>query len=65
VPWPPSYSDIGIRQAGGIRRLAVHAEESRPGGELLLGESPDVAMRYAVVFARVDRTNEGPFVRPA
>jgi hypothetical protein len=33
--------------------LAVHAEESRPGGEMLRGDSPDVAARYAAVFARL------------
>lgn len=31
--------------------LAVHAEESLAGGVMLLGSSPDVARRYAVVFA--------------
>lgn len=36
-----------------VRRgsLAVHAEESRPGGEVLHGDSPEVAVRYAEVFA--------------
>lgn len=33
--------------------LAVHAEESLPGGELLPGDTPDVAARYAAVFARL------------
>jgi hypothetical protein len=33
--------------------LAVHAEELRPGGEVLHGDSPDVAVRYASVFARL------------
>jgi hypothetical protein len=33
--------------------LAVHAEEFRPGGEVLPGDSPDVAGRYAAVFARL------------
>ncbi|WP_018335561.1 phosphotransferase [Actinomycetospora chiangmaiensis] len=33
--------------------LAVHAEEHRPGGDLLPGDSPAVAARYAVVFARI------------
>ncbi|MEU3643626.1 phosphotransferase [Lentzea sp. NPDC034063] len=31
--------------------LAVHAESSLPGGEMLLGTSPDIARRYAAVFA--------------
>jgi hypothetical protein len=37
----------------GVGALAVHAEESLPGGELLLGDSPDVAVRYGTVFARL------------
>jgi hypothetical protein len=35
----------------GVGALAVHAEEFRPGGEVLHGDSPDVAVRYAEVFA--------------
>ncbi|MFD4673945.1 phosphotransferase enzyme family protein [Lentzea sp. NPDC058450] len=31
--------------------LAVHAEEPVPGGEMLRGDTPDVARRYAAVFA--------------
>jgi Phosphotransferase enzyme family len=37
----------------GVGALAVHAEEFRPGGEMLRGDSPDVAVRYAEVFARL------------
>ena len=37
----------------GVGALAVHAEESRPGGEMLRGDSPEVAVRYAAVFARL------------
>jgi hypothetical protein len=37
----------------GVGPLAVHAEESRPGGDMLPGDSPDVAVRYAEVFARL------------
>jgi hypothetical protein len=37
----------------GVGSLAVHAEEFRPGGEVLQGDSPDVAARYAQVFARL------------
>ncbi|MFI6485125.1 phosphotransferase [Nonomuraea sp. NPDC050663] len=33
--------------------LAVHAEEYRHGGEPLRGDTPDVAVRYAEVFARL------------
>ena len=33
----------------GVGALAVHAEESRPGGDMLRGDSPDVAVRYAAV----------------
>jgi hypothetical protein len=34
-----------------VGSLAVHAEEFRPGGEVLRGDSPAVAVRYAEVFA--------------
>ncbi|QPP11168.1 hypothetical protein G4Z16_31895 [Streptomyces bathyalis] len=37
----------------GVGALAVHAEESRPGGELLGGDTPEVAVRYATVFAQL------------
>jgi hypothetical protein len=36
-----------------VGSLAVHAEAYRPGGEVLTGDSPDVAVRYAEVFARL------------
>jgi hypothetical protein len=36
-----------------VGSLAVHAEEFRPGGELLQGDSPAVAARYGKVFARL------------
>jgi hypothetical protein len=36
-----------------VGSLAVHAEEFRPGGEVLPGDSPDVAVRCAEVFARL------------
>ncbi|MFB9903133.1 phosphotransferase [Allokutzneria oryzae] len=42
-----------ITSAVAVGSLAVHAEECRPGGELLRGDSPDVAVRYAAVFARL------------
>jgi hypothetical protein len=53
----------------GVGVLAVHAEEYRPGGELLLGDSPEVAVRYAAVFARlmgelVDVTVAPPLPNP-
>ncbi|MGO1052444.1 hypothetical protein [Crossiella sp. CA198] len=37
----------------GVGALAVHAEQSRPGGDLLRGDAPAVAVRYAAVFARL------------
>jgi hypothetical protein len=37
----------------GVGALAVHAEEFRPGGEVLQGDSPEVAVRYAAVFVRL------------
>ena len=36
-----------------VGSLAVHAEEFRPGGDVLHGDSPEVAARYAEVFARL------------
>ncbi|HEX7303604.1 hypothetical protein [Lentzea sp.] len=39
-----------VMQAGG---LAVHAEESLPGGSMLPGATAAVARRYAAVFARL------------
>jgi hypothetical protein len=36
-----------------VGSLAVHAEEFRPGGEVLHGDSPDIAARTAEVFARL------------
>ena len=37
----------------GVGPLAVHAEEFRPGGEVLHGDSPGIAARCAEVFARL------------
>lgn len=37
----------------GVGQLAVHAEEFSPAGEVLPGDSPDVAVRYAEVFAHL------------
>jgi hypothetical protein len=37
----------------GAGSLAVHAEEFRPGGDMLRGDSPDVAGCYAELFARL------------
>jgi hypothetical protein len=42
-----------LTPVAGIGSLAVHAEEYRPGGEVLHGDSPDVAVRCAKVFARL------------
>jgi hypothetical protein len=36
-----------------VGSLAVHAEQLRPGGEVLRGDSSDVAVHYAEVFARL------------
>jgi len=44
--------------------LAVHAEEFRPGGEVLHGDSPDVAARCAGVFARLMAELEDVTVAP-
>jgi Ser/Thr protein kinase RdoA (MazF antagonist) len=48
----------------GVGSLAVHAEEFRPGGEMLAGDSPDVAVRYAEVFARLMAGLVGVTVSP-
>jgi hypothetical protein len=58
-----------LTPAVGVGVLAVHAEEYRPGGELLQGDSPEVAVRYAAVFARlmgelVDMTVAPPLPNP-
>jgi hypothetical protein len=37
----------------GVGPLAVHAEEFRPGGDVLHGDSPGIATRCAEVFARL------------
>ena len=42
-----------LTTVAGAGSLAVHAEEFRPGGEVLHGDLPDVAVRYAEVFARL------------
>lgn len=48
----------------GVGALAVHAEEFRPGGKVLHGDAPDVAMRYAAVFARLMAELAGVTVAP-
>jgi hypothetical protein len=58
-----------LTPAVSVGALTVHAEESRPGGELLPGDTPDVAVRYAAVFARlmaelVDVTVAPPLPNP-
>ena len=42
-----------LTPVAGVGSLAVHAEEFRPGGDMLQGDSPDVAACYAGVFARL------------
>ncbi|MCH6161128.1 hypothetical protein [Streptomyces marispadix] len=58
-----------LTPAVGVGGLAVHAEESRSGGELLGGDTPDVAVRYAAVFAQLmaelaDVTVDPPLPNP-
>jgi hypothetical protein len=48
----------------GVGSLAVHAEEFRPGGEMLQGNSPEVAARYAELFARLMVELAGVSVAP-
>jgi hypothetical protein len=42
-----------LTPVAGVGSLAVHAEEFRPGGEVLHGDSPDAIARYAKAFARL------------
>ena len=58
-PCPPPLTPVT-----GVGSLAVHAEEFRPGGEVLHGDSPDVAVRYAEVFARLMAELAGVTVAP-
>jgi hypothetical protein len=53
-----------LTPAAGVGSLAVHAEEFRPGGEVLPGDRPDVAVRYAEVFARLMAELAGVTVAP-
>jgi hypothetical protein len=48
----------------GAGPLAVHAEELRPGGEVLHGDSPEVAVRCAEVFAWLMAELAGVTVAP-
>jgi hypothetical protein len=48
----------------GVGSLAVHAEELRSGGDVLGGDSPGVAVRYAEVFARLMAGLTGVTVEP-
>ncbi|MET7426774.1 hypothetical protein [Dactylosporangium sp. NPDC005555] len=47
-----------------VGSLAVHAEEFRPGGDVLHGDTPDVAVRYAEVFAALTAGLAGVTVAP-
>jgi hypothetical protein len=47
-----------------VGALAVHAEEFRPGGAPLPGDTPDVAVRCAEVFARLMAELTGVTVPP-
>lgn len=53
-----------LTPAVAVGALAVHAEEYRPGGDLLRGDSPGVAERYAAVFARLMADLAGVGVAP-
>lgn len=48
----------------GVGPLAVHAEEFRPGGDILHGDTPDVAVRYAEVYARLTDELAGVDITP-
>ena len=53
-----------ITPVAGVGSLAVHAEELRPGGEVLDGDSPGVAVRYAEVFGTLMAELAGVTVAP-
>jgi hypothetical protein len=53
-----------LTPVAGVGSLAVHAEEFRPGGEVLVGDSPEVAARCAEVFARLMAELAGLTVAP-
>jgi hypothetical protein len=53
-----------LTPVAGVGSLSVHAEEFRSGGEVLGGDSPDVAMRYAEVFAWLMAELAGVAVAP-
>ncbi|MFD2470149.1 phosphotransferase [Amycolatopsis silviterrae] len=47
-----------------VGSLAVHAEEYRPGGDVVPGNTPAIATRYAEVFARLMAALAGISVKP-
>ncbi len=53
-----------LTPVAGVGLLAVHAEEYRPGGEMLHGDSPEVAVRCAQVFSRLMTELAGVTVPP-
>jgi hypothetical protein len=53
-----------LTPVAGAGSLAVHAEEFRPGGEVPRGDAPDVAVRYAEVFAWLMTELAGVAVAP-
>ena len=53
-----------LTPVAGAGSLAVHAEEFRAGGEVLHGDSPEVAVRCAGVFARLMAELAGVTVAP-
>jgi hypothetical protein len=53
-----------LTPVAGAGALAVHAEELRAGGEMLRGNSPDVAAAYAEAFARLMAELAGVTVAP-
>jgi len=55
---------LPLTPAARVGSLAVHAEEFRPGGEVLRGDSPDMAARCAALFARLMAELAGVTVAP-
>jgi hypothetical protein len=53
-----------LTPVAGVDGLAVHAEEFRPGGEMLYGDSPEIAVHYAELYARLMADLSGVTVAP-
>jgi hypothetical protein len=53
LPCPAPLTGVTPVRTDTVRTEAVHAEEWRPGGDLLRGDDPGTARRYAAVYAEL------------